>query len=537
MSKKKLQKAEQIKVTPREDAGASPDALKKARKSTKKSNPKGAGRRRDWNHTFHIKQRDLETIQIHCPLSIKQEKFLNDETHDIIVWGGSAGAGKTSLALLKIMTQAFFDPDYTAGIARRSQRQMKQAGSLWSAGNRLFTKWGVQSNRVDLQWTFPNGAEVKCHHLQDNQDDWQGSQLANVLVDEAQQCEEEDVWYLTSRMRTSSKIKPQMFLTCNPLDTSFLCRWLVKANYLDEYGFPRPDRDGATTYMIQVGGEFEWYDTRKEIEELYGKDTASFALAFTFYSANVYDNPYIRRWQPDYVNKLENLKTTDRDRLLKGNWFAKEEGVGFVNKEQFIQVDITDIPLNTPRVRAWDLAGTRPHDANRDPDWTRGVLGTYDRETGNFYILGMESLRDNHATVQAAIERCVEKDGRDTYVCIPVDSGSAGKSVADQKKSRLMTLGAKVVLEATRQSKLVRAEALLIAIQEGKVHVAPNVFSDANYTEIGAFDGARCGGLHDDIIDAMASCYNTLVSGNLVPTLRINRTGMIRHNLGGSTLL
>src|SRR5690606_40645121 len=55
-------------------------------------------------YTFHISQEDLvEGIEILCPLSIKQEKYLNDDEHDIVVWGGAASAGKTQLSLLRLM--------------------------------------------------------------------------------------------------------------------------------------------------------------------------------------------------------------------------------------------------------------------------------------------------------------------------------------------------------------------------------------------------------------------------------------------------
>lgn len=499
--------------------------------------PKGQGRpSREYNYKHKLKQEEFEKLPIYAPLSIKQEKYLNDTHNDIIVWGGAASAGKTQLTLLKIMLNAFFDPEYTAGIARRSQRQMKQAGSLWSTGTRMFSQHGVSANKVEMQWTFPSGAEVKCHHLDGNPDDWQGSQLTTACVDEAQQCEESDIWYLTSRLRSKSKQKSQLMLTCNPLNTSFLCDWLMKAGYVGEDGLAVKEMDGVTTYMVQVGGRFEWYKTREEIKKLYGNDIAKYALAFVFYSANVYDNPYIRKYAPEYISKLENLKDTERRRLLLGDWLAKVEGQGYIKKEQFNQIALQDIPLNTVRCRAWDIAGTAPNPVYPNPDWTRGILGTYDRESGNFYIMHMASIRDNHAMVQALIEKCVSEDGKDTYVSIPIDPGAAGRSTAEQKKARLMSMGAKVVLEPTRQSKLVRAEPFLIAVQEGKVFVAPGVFSNDDYREIEAFDGGKNGGMKDDIIDALASCYNNLVSGNLIPTIRLGASAKTMK-LGGSTLL
>jgi phage terminase large subunit-like protein len=496
---------------------------------------------RNWKFTHSLSQEELSNITIHAPLSIKQEKFLNDEENTIVVWGGAAGAGKSQMTLLKILIGAMWDADYVAGVARESQKQMKLPGSLWSTGTKMFTPMGISSNKVELQWNFPNGgAEVKCHHLSDNQDDWQGSQMTVAIVDEAQLCREDDVWYLISRLRSRSKQKSQLMLTCNPLNTSFLCDWLVRGGYVGEDGLPVKDMDGKTTYMIQIGGRFEWFKDKQSLIETYGQTTANFALKFVYYSANVYDNPYIRKFQPEYINNLENLKDTERRRLLLGDWFAKMEGQGFITESQFNKCSLSQIPLHTPSMRAWDIAGTAPHPANKDPDWTRGVLGTYDKESGCFYIKGMKSLRENSAAVQNLIETTAFQDGKAVYVSIPIDSGAAGRTVADQKKARLLQLGVKVVLEPTRASKLVRAEGFLMAVQTGKVFVADGVFSKEDFREIEAFDGDKCAGLHDDIIDALASCYNNLVSGNLIPTIRISRNSDTNKNhmgLGGSTLL
>lgn len=494
---------------------------------------------RNWNYTHPISQKEFQSIPIHSPLSIKQEKFLNDDQNDIVVWGGAAGSGKSYVTLLKILIGAMWDADYVAGVARESQKQMKMAGSLWTTGTKLLTPLGISSNKVELQWTFPNGSEVRCHHLSDNQDDWQGSQLTVACVDEAQQCSEDDVWYLTSRLRSRSRQKTQLMLTCNPMNTSFLCEWLVQAGYVGEDGLPIKEMDGKTTFMVQIAGRFEWFKDKASLIAKYGQTTADFALKFVYYSANVYDNPYLRKFQPEYVNKLENLKETERRRLLLGDWFAKEEGVGYVKEEMFKKCSLSDVPLGLPTMRAWDIAGTAPHPANKDPDWTRGVLASYDKESGHFYIRNMKSLRDNNAAVQALIETTASNDGRGTYVSIPIDSGAAGKTVADQKKARLLHLGVKVVLEPTRQSKLTRAEAFLMAVQEGKVFVVDSVFSKEDFREIEAFDGDKSDGFHDDIIDACASAYNNLVSGNLIPTIRIGGAGgpHYKTRLGGTTLL
>ena len=496
-----------------------------------------AKERLKFNYTFHITQEELQDIEILCPLSIKQETYLNDNTNDIIVWGGAASAGKTQLSLIRLMLAGMWDKHYVAGVARSSQKQMKMAGSLWSTGIRLFAPYGISSNKIESSWSFPSGAEVKCHHLFNNQDDWHGSQMTECLVDESQQCQEEDVWFLTSRLRSKSKQKHQLRLTCNPLNTSFLCDWLVKAGYVGEDGYAIKEMDGVTTYMLQVAGEFRWWKTFEEMEEEVGKEQAAMHLKFVYYSANVYDNPYVRKHLPQYVHKLENLKAVDRARYLLGNWFVKSEGDGYIDRDWFKEVSLRDIPLGLPTVRCYDLASTKPHAGNKDPDWTRGIKATYDKDSGYFYILNMVSLRDGPAMVQALIENTGKADGREVYISIPVDAGASGRVVADQKKARLTALGHRVVLDSTRKGKLARAENFLIALQEGKVFVAPGVFTKEHYAEMEAFDGKNSSGQHDDVVDALASCYNMLTGNSLVPTIRINRNTPQYKNLGGRTLL
>lgn len=493
--------------------------------------------KREFNYSFHLTQEQLEEIEILCPLSVKQETYLNDTTNDIIVWGGAASAGKTQLSLIRLMLAGMWDKNYVAGVARSSQKQMKIAGSLWSTGVRLFAPYGISSNKIESSWAFPSGAEVKCHHLFNNQDDWHGSQMTECLVDESQQCQEDDVWFLTSRLRSKSKQKHQLRLTCNPLNTSFLCQWLVTAGYVGDDGYAIKEMDGVTTYMLQVGGEFRWWKTIAEMTADVGKEQAAMHLKFVYYSANVYDNPYVRKHLPAYVHKLENLKAVDRSRYLLGNWFVKAEGDGYIDRDDFKEVSLRDIPFGLPTVRSFDLASTKPHSGNKDPDWTRGVKGCYDKDSGYFYVMDMVSLRDNPAMVQALIETTAQQDGKEVYISIPVDAGQAGRVVADQKKARLTVLGYKAVLDSTRKGKLARAENFLIALQEGKVFVAPGVFNKDHYAEMEAFDGGKCNGLHDDVVDAMASCYNMLTSNSLIPTIVLNQNSTQYKRLGGSTLL
>lgn len=130
-------------------------------------------------------------------------------------------------------------------------------------------------------------------------------------------------------------------------------------------------------------------------------------------------------------------------------------------------------------------------------------------------------------------------DGFDTYVGVPVDAGAAGRQVADMKKAKLAINGFKVILMATRKNKLQRAEPFLIALQEGKVYVAPNVFKEEHYSEMENFDGVRNNGKHDDIMDAISDLYTMFTSNRLIPTIRlagVTNTQQYKR-LGGKTFL
>ena len=67
-------------------------------------------------------------------------------------------------------------------------------------------------------------------------------------------------------------------------------------------------------------------------------------MLFVFYSANVYDNPYVRKHLPQYVHKLENQNAINRARYLLGNWFVREENDGYIDRNWFKEVGLSDVP-------------------------------------------------------------------------------------------------------------------------------------------------------------------------------------------------
>lgn len=490
--------------------------------------------------SFHLSQEELASIPIISPLSKKQEQYLNS-TSSITVAGGAMGSGKSFTSLVHVLQCALTDKNFTATLGRKSKEQLKGVGGLLETGTKLFEKFGARTNYQELQWRFSNGAYVGCLRVNGNEGDFNGVQATQIVLDEAQYMSEEDVVYLLTRNRSESFHRHGIRLTCNPKRDSFLCD-LIKGLYLDEDGFPIPEMSNVETYWIQIQGRMELHRTRKDIEELYGKDIAKQALTFRFIFMTAYDNPALRKSSPGYIHNLENQKKSDRDRNLLGNWFSDNEASGYFKRSWVELINANEVPLGIPSIRAYDLAHTKPvpdgTPDQKNPDHTRGIKASYDKSTDTFYITDMVSCRDRPAIVDQLIMDTARKDGKDTYVCIPIDPG-AGRVVYDQKRSKLLSNGFKVVGDKTTSSKLKRSEPFLIALQESRVKVVKGVFKNADWNELEGFTGERTKrGQHDDIMDAIASAYNSLIKGNLIPTISMPARNSPRMKaLGGSTLL
>lgn len=477
-----------------------------------------------------------QDIQFFAPLSKKQEDFCNDQENDIICFGGQAASGKTQVSILRMLIGVLEDPNYAACVCRKSKVQLKGAGAIFPTATKVFEYAGnASTNKIELSWSFPNGPELKALHLDDNQNDYQGMQVTEFYVDESTQCKEADVVYLMSRLRSKAKRQHQLILATNPLYDSFLRIWLERAGYLDEEGFCRADMDGVTTYMARIEGEWVFTKTWEEMAKMYGDTTADEAYRFVFYSAGVDDNPYIRRYLPDYIRKLDNLPKIEKMMLRQGCWYAKPEASGFFKREWCKIVDISQVPLHLKKVRAYDIAATLPDkEVNTNPDWTRGILGAYDKESAIFYVLDMVSMRDRPARVQQLIESTALADGKSTYVSLPLDPGAGSRESLAMKQSRLGSIGVKTLVSRTNKSKLERAEGFLIAAQNGQVVVASGDWNKAFFEEWEGFDGKNTRTKKDDIVDSCSDCHTQCTTNNLIPAVQFNKQRA--STMGGSTL-
>jgi predicted phage terminase large subunit-like protein len=320
-------------------------------------------------------------------------------------------------------------------------------------------------------------------------------------------------------------------MTCNPEKHSFLCQWLLKGGYIDdETGYAVPEMDGVTTYLAEVAGEVQIKKSMQDYIDEYGEAfTKELApQKFVFYSATVYDNPWIRKHQPSYIGKLKNLPLVERKKLYEGCWFADLGGGAHFKQEWVTMVDAADVPKTLRTARCWDKAGTKPNPINPDPDWTVGIKGRMSTD-GTLYVEDVKRFRDRPAVVQATIEETAKEDGKDCIIGIPKDAGAAGKEVSDNSKSRLMRLGYRCNIMAASKSKGLRFEPVSMLGQERKICVVRAPWNKDFFDELESLDFKRRSRVfHDDQADSLSDLWLMLHKKMMVPEISVGTQRRVR---------
>ena len=460
------------------------------------------------------------------PKSEKQYQFLHTEA-DITVFGGAAGAGKSYLGVLDFLKH-IHDPTFRGCMVRRTTPQLKGPGGLQEKAEALFKLADPKVRWRDKEhhFLFSSGAKIYLRHFEHpkDQENFQGWEVTEFLVDEGQQFEESMVIYLTSRMRNPKcKVTPHMKITCNPDYNSFLRLWLEW--WLDpDTGIPIPERDGVTRWYVVADGKMCWADSKEECIALYGKqDLAPDAhfqvkpISFKFISANVYDNPVLCQADPAYVGRLEGLGRVEKARLLYGSWHAREEGAGYFKSEWTPVIPLAPM-VSLKKVRAWDISGTMPSDTNRNPDWTAGVLVSKDK-TGIYTVEDVVRDRRRHGGVYDLILETARHDGDEVTIIIPCDPGAAGKAYAAQLIRDLASEGFLARMKTTNKSKVTRFAPFAAVAEAGGVQVVAGEWNDAYFSELEQFDGSR--NVKDDQVDATADAFHALATDIWLPDFTV----------------
>ena len=240
---------------------------------------------------------------------------MDDITNEVL-YGGSAGAGKSWLGCLWITTLCLKYKGIRCLIGRTVLTQLKMTtlNTLFETLQSMNLKSGEhytyngQSNVI----TFQNGSEIILKDLQyqpsdPNFDSLGGLELSAVFVDEAAQISQLAYNILKSRIRfklNEYNLQPKILMTCNPGQV-----WLKKVFYLPYIQDSLPDN-------------------------------------MKFVPALPMDNPHL---PASYIEMLKTLPSAQRKRLLEGDWNYMDESDNLFDFDSISNSVFSNVPQGTDK--------------------------------------------------------------------------------------------------------------------------------------------------------------------------------------------
>jgi phage terminase large subunit-like protein len=442
---------------------------------------------------------------------------------DVAFFGGSAGGGK-SWVLLYDGVKWVVDPEvrrYRGLLLRRTAPELLGGGGLWDESQGMYSDFGGRMRGgSSLDWTFDAASgrirdrhRIEFRHLQHETSVRQhlGRQYAFIGFDEVTHFSERQFWYMVSRLRSSSGVRPYVRGTCNPDPDSFVAELIDW--WIGDDGYPILERSGVLRWLVRVDDAIEWFDSREAALEAH---PAAAPMSFTFIASRLKDNKILTDSDPTYRAKLMSMARVDRMRLLGdeergGNWRVRETAGMFFAREKIHIVDRAPSPV-VATVRFWDKAHTAPTPKHPDPDWTRGARISR-CENGEVYIDDLVSARDKPGEIFALMREVAVSDGVECVVGGWCETGFAGKTDSTTTQAVLEGFVVQMVdshsadtsaegFTGSRSSRAKRAFARswVPLVEDGRLYVKRAPWTEIMLAELHAFpDGKK-----DDIVDSIS---------------------------------
>jgi phage terminase large subunit-like protein len=399
-------------------------------------------------------------IQTWGPQPGPQTQFLNCNGIDIVVYGGTAGCGKTWAELMEPLKH-IDNPRFRCTIFRRTCPQITNHGGLWDASTELYPMLGARPRQTDLEWTFPSGARVKFAHLEHekNKHDYDGAEIDLIEFDELEHFPASMFFYILSRSRSTTGVKPYIRATLNPPDPNqpegmwlhdFLAPWVDPKH-------PHKAEPGEVRYFVRdlESGTIEWVPAG-----------TPWATSVTFLPGKLSDNKILMEKDPTYEAKLRALPYEDRQRLLEGSWNIKRVGQMFKRewfKDKFI--DPEALPQGLRLVRIWDKAAT---ENNGKGAFTEGVkMGCAD---GRYYVISEVHVQAEGAAVLDLMKATAQADGYGVEIFEEREPSASGKIVGDlNRRTTFAGYSCKQLNPGKEGDKITRAKPAASAVEAGNV--------------------------------------------------------------------
>lgn len=258
----------------------------------------------------------------------KQRLFLSLE-HREVLYGGSAGCGKSDALLLSAM-QYLDVPDYSAIIFRRTFTDLNQPGALMERARGWFTNTNARWSAYERAWYFPTGkgrkpARLSFAYLADDGDkyNYQGAEFSGVFFDELTQHPFTSYSYLFSRLRRlkNSLVPMRMRSSTNP--GGHFGDWVKDSFITDEYLHASPyEQANGVWHKDTDCGECNATGIINAEPCIYCEGAGHRRRYFV--PARLMDNPSIDL--AEYSRSLIELPPLERHRLEHGDWSITEQG-------------------------------------------------------------------------------------------------------------------------------------------------------------------------------------------------------------------
>lgn len=414
----------------------------------------------------------------------KQAQLLT-ATEDEVLYGGSVRGGKSE-GLLMLACQYKQQPDSHTLIVRRNRASLTNAGALIERSHDYLGQTDAIWNGSTFKWTFPNRSSITFGYLDDQKavEQYLSAAYTDILFEEVTDISEQLFAQLIARnsKRIDNPLPLRVVATCNPPENrsgEWIRDRFVKV--MDANGVAK-----ANTFTV-TDAETGTVVTRRMIP------------------AGLVDNPHEDR--EAYSRRLASVDRLTRARML-GSWTQAREGKMLMDGD----IEIVEAPQfgpNVVKVRAWDLAASKPTSKYPDPDFTVGALMSLDTQLGSFRIEDVVYMRDTPGAVKQLVRSTAISDGLDVMIRWPQDPAQAGKSQSWDFAVMLSRWDARGIPAQTNKTTMFSPFAAAASAEGGSRVTC--VQADWTTDYIGSLLSFPTKGVHDDDVDATSLGYATLV--------------------------
>ena len=272
-----------------------------------------------------------------------------------LIFGGKRGGSK-SYSLLMEALKDIDNPNFRALILRNEKPDLTD---LIEVSDELYGQYGdYNRSQNDMTWNFFSGAKLKFSYYEGEWNSFvkrfQGKQYAYIGLDEITHCPYKKFKYLMTDNRNAHNLRTRFIGTCNPDPDSWVAKFLDDGGWLDEEGFPIPEKDGLIRYCYMKGNdvnEIVWGDTREEVFEMcrddimkhwkpafneFGTPAELSVKSVAFVEGKLEDNKILMKSNPEYIANLMNQDEEQQSRDLDGNWKFRSAGDDLIKMDDMI---------------------------------------------------------------------------------------------------------------------------------------------------------------------------------------------------------